>query len=1648
MLKELKENLKIRSVIIKTLAMFLVMLLTFVNIAFLGRFFGQASITYATDEIVNNQDASTNVENVKFEVYLDANDRNKRMATVDMNSNELILYIQVKVQGGGVLREGVISFGGTNFILQQEGDNDKLNLDTIPSGNGTTVEIPIKAKKGGNIINLGLLDMMSTIRLEGKYTNNDGDVVDITGEKYVKVTWNSQNVSEDNNPVLLEQEIITNKIFKLNGEDKRIIQLAVSSGVNGNIYPIKYDYITVNTPILLDASQPEDVYVSTYGTEETNGITGILRMTSPEDYPLGVEPTYGIPAENTYMYVKSEQKINISVWENIPDSSNNIFWNKSAVNEFIITYIYPASIDVSYIQSNVENKVKLHTSDGAELSGTSVLVKDAIENEVEIEECSNITTFDVEMTNKVYKSNLNIGENINYATKWSIGISYAELLDTIVLLEYRDTIYNEEELKTYNNTFYKTLYLNKQEFLWIFGEEGYIDVYNSVTEEVIYQINNDSEADENGFIIFEYPENITNIYMKTSNPKGEGKLNIYNNKEIIPDGFTSKDILDMFVLRNLAVLAAGQEGSTIELRNQETFMDLESPVTVSRLGMNRTTLSTTQPNEVTFTITLKTDDLKYDLYENPVFEIELPSYIKGIDVADIQLLGGNGLEIAAAVMDTNQITGKTIIKIELEGVQEGYGANALIIIDTVLTTEKFMPSVDSQILLTFENGKETTYLEEYNRIDIVGISIQAEQGILLVNAVKDYKEEGSEVSAFKKENKKGTLEMGTSEKVVTYKGMIINNTMAKEYNTMVLGRLPFIGNKDMESGIDLGTTIDIVLKSPIVVVDTSGNSIPAIVYYSENGDATLDLEDEENGWSIHPTAAVKSYLIVIDCINEKEIVEFMYYAEILENLGTNEEAYTTYAVYTSSNIIIAPLLGLETEKEIELEVELSSSIEEGKLVFQEQNITYTITVNNIGEIAVKNIKITNLLPQGLTPINDMETEWDIDSLAPGETIEKSVTAYVGAGAGGLITNIVAVNADYLKEQIIKTVQHEVEEIHLRVTLLSYAWGDASIVERDEIPLEVGMDMYYKVFIENTSTETINNVSVISTLPEQLSYSQVKLAKYDNWEIGDPPEKVYMFIDNADVTVNKQISVVNIESIGPGEEYMVRVHAKGVKYAEYVKASFVVKCDEVLGEGNEIQIEDITGMISPAKLTYVFMSATDGEVIRPGETIEYVLFVKNEGQSAGAVNISNIVPKEIKIIEGKHKINDEEFKKTYIGEEEFSIKEIVLREGDILEIRLIVEALPLEEGIKSKTIFNSMTITGEKIEEIQTKDIVNVIRAAADDPVAYEISGLAWLDKNEDGKKDESELPLSGITVKLMDKNTKEYVKDENNKVISVKTDKTGKYSITGIEPGKYFVIFDIDHNAYKVTAYQANGVPETLSSDAITVTEEGKTITRTDEINVYNRDITNINIGLISRPIFDLKIDKYISKITVQNQDGTEVITYGKDAGKLAKVDIRARYLVGTVVVIEYTIEVSNVGEIAGYAKTIIDHSGSELKFNSEMNSAWYEGTNGKLYSKALENEEIKPGQSKTIKLILTKTMTSGNTGLTNNTAEIYEYYNEAAIASSNKGNEISSADVIITIRTGSPVIYISIIVMCMTILAGGAYIINKKVLAAERRDV
>ena len=266
----------------------------------------------------------------------------------------------------------------------------------------------------------------------------------------------------------------------------------------------------------------------------------------------------------------------------------------------------------------------------------------------------------------------------------------------------------------------------------------------------------------------------------------------------------------------------------------------------------------------------------------------------------------------------------------------------------------------------------------------------------------------------------------------------------------------------------------------------------------------------------------------------------------------------------------------------------------------------------------------------------------------------------------------------------------------------------------------------------------------------------------------------------------------------------------------------------------------------------------------------------------------------------------------------------------------------------------------------------------------------------------------------------------------VKTMVDGTYKIENIPKGNYSLIFKYDTTSYEIKT-NAN-----VKDYIIESTKQKVAIT--DNINLNSDQMIILQLEELTK--FDLKIDKYISKVVVQTTNETKATEYVNK--QLVKEEIQSKYLSGATLLVEYTIKVSNIGELIGYATEIVDYLPEDMKFHSELNTQWYMGEDTNLYNTSLASSPINPGETKTIKLILLKTMTKENTGTTANVVEISDSMNIKQYEDINSSNNMSKAEIIVNPATGIIIIYLLSTLFAITIVLIGTYIIKKKVIGKE----
>ena len=1618
-------NQKILKIII---VLMLVVTLTMANFVLLCAYV----VTYAADTI--NADKSTNNKNVEFTTYL-KNDKGEKVNSLDakINAEDLKLYFQITVKQEGIFN-GDIVLNDANFKFKTDfTDNsiskieeNKIYLNQINAGETKEIEVGIQLLTDSQF-DLGLISKENKIVIEGTYKDSTQKDIAISATKTVKINMVSPYANADE-CINLEQKVITNKVAKYNGEDKRIIQVQIDSGITNNLVPIKSSAIKVQAPKI--SNKYPEVLVNANKTLATNG-----KMLT----------------QDNWNYNKETGLTTIEI--NNTAENNKITWTKSGNDQFIITYIFDKDVEINNDKISVSSEINLYEN-------KNTVVNASAETQISKEEKDSMLTTEISQNeSNIYKGKLYSGilRDITYTTVINANIS--GVIKNATITEENQKIADNEIASTYKSTV-----INKQNMIDVLGDKGELKILNSSNNAEIAKVNADSQVDENGNVVINYEVGISGIIITTTEPQKIGSIKVTSTKTI--------GKIENNIVKSAAEITTKATGVIVEDTNKVAIPETVSTIglqeteTKAQLQLNKTEFSTMSTNNVEMRVVLDSRDENNDLYSNPTVRIQLPEKCQEIKVNSVQLLDENELKVASQKL----VDGNTL-EIKLNGTQTNYKDKAIegatLIINMDVTLDKKLPNSNEQITLTCVNGDKTSQ-------DIKNVNFVSYAGLVTINRVNDYKLEMINNQG----NNEVTIPVSQKNTNATkVENEIINNEENEITNVSVLGTFP---TKDAVEGNNFDISVgDISIEG----IDVSRTK----VYYSENANATKDLSNKDNGWSenISDAKKVKKYLIIIDKLAVTENAKIAYNIQFPQNLDYNLTAKQGYTVYytsvTTEKQVTADFMVMNTEKGANLDVALRTLVGDKEVTTAKEGeiIRYVVSITNTYSEDITNAKITSTIPDGTVLVDtnklnsteqieaDVEEDDDsieidqkdisfsVDKIEKGKTISKYYDVRVKSGTAG------------------KTLKHSVQLQYGDVTKTSNETN--TTIENGSISLELkntegdsivknGYGYRYLVTINNITNKEIDNVLVTINTPEGISVREL------------------LYINDEGSKIEENTNKITVKKIGAGESLTVAVYVginfKTDKETENVTLTSTVTVDNTEYTSNTLYLT----LKNEAKgLEMTVTTDNNNQYVSDGDKITYKIVVKNNSANdLENVNIDNVLSNSVylekvtrndkTLSEENYKIekNDETAQKTLRLADE-------LKSGETVTYNLETEVISVDENNEVEQIVNE-TYLNYATANIQTAKVEHILKNTTDDnsnngnnsgnngnnnsngnqngsasTSTYMLSGTAWIDENENGQKDATEKLLEGIKVKLLDATTNEYAKDSNGNVIETTTNSEGFYAFTKVAKGQYLVVFEYDTTAYKVTGYEVSGAEQGNTSKVIekTLTIDGKEtkVGVTEKIDLTT-NVASINIGLVPAKKYDMQLDKYVSKVTVQN---SKTVSTDYTDAKLAKQEINAKEVNSTTVVVEYTIRVTNKGEVAGYIRKIADYLSSDYKFSSELNKDWYQdGSN--VYCTSLADTKINPGESKDVKLTVIKQMKENNTGLVNNTAEILSSYNELGLTDINstegnkvKGeNDMSSADVIISIKTGQVITTIVLVITTIIMLGVALYVIRKIIINKE----
>lgn len=1681
--------------IIKTISALLAIVLLYANSA--------AVVSYAVNELLTaqeleNQKTTTNNSNVEFDVYYEGG---SHTGNLDITSDSNKLNLKLKVKDTGYLKDATVTFSDANFKISDDGTNSdrikefnsdasSIKFNQINAGEEVVKSLNLAIKQD-NTVSQNIMNKDNKITLNATYVNSKGKEEQVAKDIMINTNWNLKAEDKDKSKAVLNYEQLAFVPYEINNTKKLIVQANITSKIEGISLPIESTTIEVDAK-KINNELPEEVVVMARKTFATNGDGDGVNFTKAN-----------------YNYDKTSEKITINVANNA-NSEGKISWQKNASDDFVVTYIYSENVlnavkdQKTKVEFSANSKISIyHGNDG--VTGFTAKVNGYQEY---IEKAGNVIEFEVGVPantqlNKGYMyNNKTTAEENKKETEFTVSyvakILYSNIVDEVIINQDEDKFVTTDntEISASTNTYNTKVSIPKTEFIKILGEEGKVTILNG--EEEIATINKDSERD--GYLTASINNaNASKISIKTSKPQTEGLLYISIDKAIKTETkFTTEQIQKFARLRTSATQIVKSGNEEVTAKTQTSDIILDEPTQKANIKLNKDTLSTVIKNEdVEISVTLENDSIDDIMFKQPTVKIDLPTNIETLEVKSSELYFDDELSIKETKGVENADGTKSII-VTLDGTQTKYNnvaaKGATIKINTNITLNKLTPTTDTQVKLTVQSDGNT--IEGSTILKYV-----APVGIVTTNSVTGYNAENNELTTISGEGKTAIIKTNAEARQATYTMNVINNYTNTLDNVVVLGRTPFAGNKDLANNKDLGSNIDLTLSTGITVSNIDASRIT--VYYSENGEATTDLNNANNGWSTSTSdmSKVKSYMIALSgTMNIGEMFTFSYKANIPANLEHEKSAYETYAMFFTNNKpegaisdkAYASTIGLTTGTMPKLTASLSSDIADGASVQSGTLLKYKLTVENEGSEDSTDATLTIPLDSSITYVEKDEssskgykevydaiktisneennkTEYvltlKLDTIKAKSKLEKDIWLLTQASSDQkelsitgtvtykesltAMTNTLGVKltAKYFNITLQSRQESVQENKEYRVSMFVNA-----IDAREKI---VGQQAVQKENEQTGEPELVNeevviqeekkyhNTKITMELPEELKLSSIKNTMNEDISSKVSINGNKLTIDVGDITDTNTLRYTIV--------FVPEIKQKDT-YSKEISLVAKIKADESIEE----QSEPLNVVIGRPGITVEQTSNIPSTVaIKATEEFTYRFEIKNISPiDITGIKLTDYLPKELvyKNIKTTYEGVSPEITTNKDSDGNPVVGITVLEPG----ATVIIEVNALANRVDEDTIItNKAAIIQNEIGTIETNEIKNTIKKYVpntnpdpdnpDVPVGtvQKIIGTVWVDSNGNGEREQGEAKVSGITVLLLNNETGKIAKQTI-------TAEDGMYAFDEVVKGKYTVIFLYDSSNYSATKYQAQGVSTSANSDALDklIEYEGKQVTAgvTEEIVIEKENKYDIDFGIVEDAKFDLKLDKVVSKITVNNKKGSTEHNYDKN---FAKIDFESKYVDSSTMIVEYKITVTNEGAVPGYAKKVADYLPSELKFNSELNTDWYEGKDGTIYNASLANTIINPGESRELSLILTKSMTQESFGLITNKAEIYEATNDYGLADvdsvpgnqSTNEDDYSIANVLTGVKTGEAVIYITLAITIITIIGVGTYIIRKKVI-------
>ena len=877
-----------------------------------------------TYDVVEEGDEETETPYVEFNSYFlrDVN-RDGIAEKIKGTCKEIdqtdTLYMDINVLTNGYLENGKIEIQGENFTLQTSitkdevvaenyisDDTKSISLNKISNGTQKTLTGNIKANIGKNINNYSSSN--NKVILTGTHVADDGTTTEIRKEIVLSTDWYGK---VENDMLITENNIIYSLDNALDETSQKInLEFVVETYETKNQLMLKSNTIEGTIPEL-NGYRPLKVNITGKNVEYTYDET-TRKFTATRNAVLGTS---------------TEQNATEEVSEEAYSTKYYTDSNAYKKNTFNIKIVYPydalkekdvllltmpvSSVYEAFNNQNEEfaNPIKSNTAqylytfmwrNKSFTASTKTGTYRSTDQKYIVSKKEVLRLYNDEAVGNVED---------NYEIRWYLATQKDQ--QSIKLIGKHD--YFGEKIGTMRYKYAKSSYtgIYFEGATNLINENGYINLYNNETDELIHSFTKEELAQYTNTNPYMY-EKTSEIRLETSETNISAvcihNIRQFDNEEIV-NSFTKDQFKKIIgILSKLEAYITTEisaEESRTEYSPINTLVEYVEPTSKTELSISKEELST-QRTEENVEIKINTvEDLDIEKWKNGVFLVKLPTEIIDAKVNNINISND---KVNLAGYEVLEKDGSKFIKIMT---QNDEPQTYTITIDTNITVDPEAEKATSKIELYAYNQETNNYAEtsadKYDinnngeTSDIVNyvtkeIKIIVSSSLLTNEKISGYNTAGDFVVSPQ------TAEIEINEaKSATVEVNVTNNFTEAISDILLIGTIPFKGNKYQTKNLDLGSTITTTLTGPITLPTELNDK--AVIYYSENETVTTDVKNTSNNYKteaqVTDWSKIKTYLIDLKDyeLEASKECKFTYQIKLPTTLEYNDAAYCTHAVY-------------------------------------------------------------------------------------------------------------------------------------------------------------------------------------------------------------------------------------------------------------------------------------------------------------------------------------------------------------------------------------------------------------------------------------------------------------------------------------------------------------------------------------------------------------------------------------------------------------------------------------------------------------------------------------------------------------------------------------------------------------------------------